>query len=181
MNLCSNRVSRIDNQLGPESKGMGWTNRNNVTKLFILVLVMTLTSATAKATETTVYDEPFLKKVPLPKSFYGWAPAGPTSKLSISGKHVLDFFAIDGSTTNGNLEHWSKSIGAPTADTKLIIASASVYVSAASTRNSGFGFTSSAHLKYDDLNGGWSLVTPTGSILMGTSATQSATQRFGSN
>ena len=174
MNLCGNRVSRIDNQLGPESKGMGWTNRHNVTKLFMLVLVMTLTSATAKATATTVYDEPFLNQVPLPKSFYGWVPAGPTSKLSISGKHALDFFAIDGSTTNGNLEHWSKSIGAPAADTKLIIASADVYVSSASTRNSGFGFTSSAHLKYDDLNGGWSLVTPMGFILMGTSATQGA-------
>ena len=86
----------------------------------------------------------------------------------------MDFFAIDGSTTNGNLEHWSKSIGAPAADTKLIIASADVYVSSASTRNSGFGFTSSAHLKYDDLNGGWSLVTPMGAILMGTSATQGA-------
>jgi hypothetical protein len=149
-------------------------NRNNVTKLFMLVLVMTLTSATAKATETTVYDEPFAKKLPLTKSFYGWVPAGPTSKLSISGSHTLDYFAIDGSTTNGNREHWSKSISAPAAGTKLIIASADVYVSAAGTRGSGFGFSSSAHLKYDDLNGGWSLVTPTGSILMGTAATQGA-------
>jgi hypothetical protein len=176
VNLCKtrNRVSRIDNQLGPESKGMGWTNRNNVTKLFMLVLIMTLTSATAIATETTVYDESFAKKLPLAKSFYGWVPAGPSSKLSISGSHALDFFAIDGSTTNGNLEHWSKSIGAPAADTKLIIASADVYVSGAGTRNSGFGFTDGAHLKYDDLNDGWSLVTPTGSILMGTTATQGA-------
>ena len=176
MNLwrTSNRVRRIDNQLGPESKGMGRANRSNVPKLFVLVLVMTLTSAMAKATETTVYDEPFAKKLPLTKSLYGWVPAGPTSKLSISGKHTLDYFAIDGSTTNGNREHWSKSIGAPAAGTKLIIASADVYVSAAGTRGSGFGFSSSAHLKYDDLNGGWSLVTPTGSLLMGTAATQGA-------
>jgi len=146
--------------------------RKNANTLF--VLVVTLLSATAQAAETTVYDEPFLKKLPLTKSFYGWAPAGPSSKLSISGAHTLVFFAIDGSTTNGNREHWSKSIGAPAAGTKLIIASADVYVSAAGTRGSGFGFGRSAHLKYDDLNGGWSLVTPTGSILMGTAATQGA-------
>lgn len=154
---------------------MGQANRSNVTKLFVLVLVMTLTSAGAKATETTVCDEPFAKKLPLTKNFYGWVPAGPTSDLSISGTHrTLDHFAIDGSTTNGNREHWTKSISAPAAGTKLIIASADVYVSAAGTRGSGFGFSSIAHLKYDDLNGGWSLVTPTGSILMGTSATQGA-------
>ena len=170
----SNRINRTENQLGPESKGMERANRSNVTKLFVLVLAMTLTSAMAKATETTVYDEPFAKKLPLTKNFYGWVSAGPTSNLSISGKHVLDYFAIDGSTTNGNREHWTKSISAPAAGTKLIIASADVYVSAASTRGSGFGFSSSAHLKYDDLNDGWSLVTPTGSILMGTSATQGA-------
>ena len=66
MNLCRTRnwVSRIDNQLEPESKGMGWMNRNNVTKLFMLVLVITLTSETVQATETTVYDEPFAKRLP---------------------------------------------------------------------------------------------------------------------
>ena len=156
MNLCrtSNRVSCIDNQPGTASKGMGRTNRRNVKTLCVLVLVMTLTSAATIATETTVYDEPFAKKLPLTKSSYGWVPTGPTRKLSISGSHALDFFAIDGSTTNGNREHWSKSISAPAASTKLIIASADVYVSAAGTRGSGFGFSNSAHLKYDDLNGG---------------------------
>ena len=147
---------------------------NTMKTIYVFMLVMTLLSATAMATETTVYEESFTKKLPLSTSFYGWVSANSTSKLSISGSHALDFFAIDGSTTNGNLELWSKSIGAPAADTKRIIASADVYVSGAGTRNSGFGFTNNAHLKYDDLNGGWSLVTPTETILMGTSAEQGA-------
>ena len=152
-------------------------------RTFLLCLVtVAMTSATAQAATTTLYEEDFYAFASL--SGYGWiadTAGGQTSDVKVaSGSFAGAGWGIQADLATG-VEHWTRTFDTPIpAGTTTVTASAGAYLqweggSMSTLGDNGFGFRSDpgaldAGLSYDGLNaatGGWKLFVDGGaSVLM---------------